>query len=152
MVLKVKINENTLKNMYRFRIRLDFRAEGKTGHFFFGSKSCVEVAKDVRDEQVSLYQNASYSGLSFQDFDTSLDIYLVKEDIRRKKQEAAYAPLLMTVTADHLEDISTLLWKPELKKIDILGPDNIHLEKSEIESLINRISKDFQQEVNERGH
>lgn len=141
--MKVKINEETVKHKLRFRIRLDFRGEEKAGRFFFGSKTSAEMANDVRKEQINQLKNVPLKGLTFEDLDQTQDIYFLQEDDHHRKQEAAYAPLVITVKAEHIEDVFPLLFRPEFKKIEVLGPENVHLERYELERLLYSICQDF---------
>lgn len=146
-LIKVRINDELLSGKLKFRIRLDFRAEEKSGRFFFGGKTSEAMAEEVREQQVGLLKNVPLQGISFEDFDASMDIYLVNEGDQRRKQEVAYAPLLVTIKADNIEDVFPLLLRPEFKKIEALGPESITIERLELERLMYTISKNFKQEI-----
>jgi len=146
-LIKVRINDETISAKLKFRIRLDFRAEEKSGRFFFGGKTSEAMAEAAREQQMGLLKHVPLQGISFDDFDAGMDIYLVKEEVHRRRQEVAYAPLLITFKADHVEDVFPLLFRPEFKKIEVLGPENISLERLELERLLYSFSKNFQQEI-----
>ncbi len=151
-MIKVRINDETVSWKLKFRIRLDFRAEEKSGRFFFGGKTSEAMAEAVREQQMALLKNVPLQGITFDDFDASMDIYLVNEGDHRRKQEAAYAPLLVTCKADNIEDVFPLLLRPEFKKIEVLGPDSINIERLELERLLYSIFKSFENEVSNTEH
>ncbi|MGI5901032.1 MAG: hypothetical protein ACOX7U_00985 [Desulfitobacteriia bacterium] len=137
--MRVRINNELIRGKLRFRIRLDFEAEEKTGRFFFGGKSCEEMAELVRKEQINLLQNIPLPGIIIEDFDDSLEIYVLNSGEQRRKKEIAYAPLKITLQADYLESIFPLLLRPEFKKVEVLSPENLNLDKLELERLLYAI-------------
>ncbi|HHV64243.1 MAG TPA: hypothetical protein GXX46_04105 [Peptococcaceae bacterium] len=146
-LVKIKINDETISGKIKFRLRLDFRAEEKSGRFFFGGKSSEVMAEAVREQQMGILKNVPLQGLTFEDFDASMDIYLVNEGDLSRKKEVAYAPLLVTVSANNLEDIFPLLLRPEFKKIEVLEPESITIERLELERLLYSLYKNFKQEL-----
>lgn len=148
-MIKVKINDETISEKLRLQVRLDFRAEEKSGRFFFGGKTSEAMAETLREQQMGLIKNVPLQGLTFEHFDASMDIYLVEEGDQRRKREAAFAPLVITLKADSIEDVFPLLLRPEFKKIEVLGPDNIKITKVELERLLYTIFKNFQEKRNQ---
>jgi hypothetical protein len=146
-LIKVRINDETASEKLRLKIRLDFRAEEKSGRFFFGGKTCEAMAEAIREQQLGLLKNVPIQGVVIEDFDASMDIYLVNEGDHRRKQEVAYAPLLITIQADNIEDIFPLLLRPEFKKIEVLGPESINIRRLELERLLYSIFKNYQREI-----
>ena len=130
------------KDKLRIRIRMDFRGEEEIGRFFFGSKSSEFMAKKARDEQIELLKNIPIQGIDFEKFDASLDVYFIQEqDKKGRKKEIAYAPVLITFTADRLEDVIPLLTNRTLRKVEIISPEKITLEKSALEGLLYSFHK-----------
>jgi len=146
--LKVRINNELLPGKLKFKIRLDFRAEEKSGKFFFGGKSSELMADKVREQQMGILKNVPLQGIAFEEFDAGMDIYLVNEGDHRRKKEVAYAPLLVTFQANNIEDIFPLLFRSEFKKVEVIGPENINLEKLELERLLYAVFKNFNKEIN----
>ncbi len=146
-MIKVRINDETTSEKLKLRIRLDFRAEEKSGRFFFGGKTSEAMAEAVREQQMGLLKNVPIQGVVIEDFDASMDIYLVNEGDHRRKQEVAYAPLLVTIKADDIEDVFSLLLRPEFKKVEVLGPENINIRRLELERLLYSIFKSYRQEI-----
>lgn len=139
--MKIKINNETLAEKLLLKIRLDFKAQEKAGRFFFGGKTGEAMAETVRQQQVGLLKNLPLQGIVLEDFDTSLDIYLVAESDHGRRQEAAYAPLVLTLKADSMEDVLPLVIRPEFRKIELLEPDKISLDKKQAERLLYSISR-----------
>ena len=146
--MKIKINEEMVTEKFRVRIRLDFRAEEKSGRFLFGGKTNEAMAEAVREQQMNLLKNVPLQGITLQDFDNSMKVYLVADEINRRSRESADAPLIITLKADNIEDILPFLLKPEFRKIEILGPENTNLTKQEMERLLFSISKLFHLRTN----
>lgn len=146
--MKIRINEEMVTEKFRVRIRLDFRAEEKSGRFLFGGKTNEAMAEAVREQQMNLLKNLPLQGITLQDFDNSMKVYLVADEINRRSREAAYAPLIITLKADNIENILPFLLKPEFRKIEILGPENTNLTKQEMERLLFSISKLFHLRTN----
>lgn len=142
-LIKVKINDETNPEKVKliFRVRLDFRAEEKSGRFFFGGKTSEAMAEDVRNEQMTLLKNVPLQGITFDSFDDKMDIYRVLEGDNKKKQEVAYAPLVVTFKTDGIEHVFPLLHNPAFKKIEIISPENMSINKLELERLLFLISK-----------
>jgi len=145
-LIKVRINEDTPVRL-KLRIRLDFRAEEKSGRFFFGGKTSEAMAQAVREQQMGLLKHVPLQGISFEDVDASLDIYVVNEGDQRNKKEAAYAPLIITLKAEHLEDVFPLLFRPEFKKVEVLEPSNVSMERMDLERLLYMMFNSFKQEI-----
>ncbi len=146
-MLKVKINNELAAGKLKFKMRLDFRAEEKSGRFFFGGRSNEAMAEAIREQQTALLKNVPLQGINFEEFDASMDIYLVNEGDLHRKREVAYAPLLITFVADHIEDVFPLLFRPEFKKIEVIGPENVNIERLELERLLYAIFKNFYEQI-----
>jgi len=150
-LLKVRINNELVPGKLRFKIRLDFRAEAKNGKFFFGGKPCEVMAEKIREQQMGLLKNVPQQGIVFEDFDAGMDIYLVNEGDQRRKKEVAYAPLLLTLVADNIENVFPLILRPEFKRLEVLGPENIRLERMELEKLLYAFFNSFSREMEKWG-
>ncbi|AFQ43108.1 MULTISPECIES: hypothetical protein [Desulfosporosinus] len=146
--MKIRIGDELLTEHIRVRIRVDFRGESKTGRFFFGGKSKELVAETMREQQVALLRNVPLQGIIIEDIDLSLDIYTVAEENgRRHHDEVAYAPIILTLRVENIDDLLPFLVKPEFRKIEFLSPENISLHRLDMERLLFRLSQSFQQEL-----
>jgi hypothetical protein len=145
--MKIRIGDELLIEHIRVKIRLDYRGEAKNGRFFFGSKSREEMAETMREHQVALLRNVPFQGISIEDVDLSLDVYTVLEGDGRRHNEVAYAPIILTLRVENLDDLLPLIIKPEFRKIEFLSPETISLHRLDLERLLFRISQSFVQEL-----
>ena len=146
-MMKIKIGNELLIEHVRVRIRMDYRGEARSGRFFFGGKSNEQMAETMREQQVALLRNVPLQGILIEDVDLSLDIYIVSEGDGKRVHEVAYAPIVLTLRIENLDDILPLLIKSEFRKIEFLSPENITLHRLDMERLLFRISQSFQQEL-----
>lgn len=145
--MKIKIGDELLIEHVRVRIRLDFPGEAKNGRFFFGGKSKEEMAEIIREQQVALLRNVPFQGVMIEDVDLNQEIYVVSEGDGRRTREIAYAPIILDLRIENLDDLLPLLIKPEFRKIEFLSPETISLHRLDMERLFFRLSQAYQQEV-----
>ncbi|AFM40780.1 hypothetical protein Desaci_1793 [Desulfosporosinus acidiphilus SJ4] len=145
--MKIRIGDELLTEHVRVRIRLDFKGEARSGRFLFGSRSKEQVAEATREQQVAVLRNVPLQGIMIEDVDLSLDVYTVSQGSGRRTQDFAYAPIILTLRVENLDDLLPLLIKPEFRKIEFLSPENITLHRLDMERLLFRLSQSFQQEV-----
>ncbi|NLK01156.1 MAG: hypothetical protein GX318_07965 [Clostridia bacterium] len=126
------------------RVRFDYRGE-KTNRFIFGGKSPDRLAEDAREHRAALLRNIPIQGITIEDINMDVDVYVVYEE--ETGREVAYAPLELTIRADMLEDVVRFISCQEFRKIEILEPDQLHLTSNEIERILYKMS----QELNEFG-
>lgn len=143
--MKIRIGEEVLTEHMRVLVRLDFRGEPKNGRFFFGGKRKEEVAELFRDQQVALLRNVPLQGIVIEDFDLSLDIYTMTETKGRKSREAAYAPVILKLRLQNLDDLLPVLLKPEFRKIEFISPEEVTIHRLDLERLLFRLSQAYQQ-------
>jgi len=145
--MKIRIGNELLTEHVRVRIRLDYSGESRNGRFFFGGKSKEQMAETMREQQVALLRNVPLQGVLIEDVDLSIDVYSVTGGEVRRKHEVAYAPIILTLRLENLDDLLPLLIKPEFRKIDFLSPENISLHRLDMERLLFRLSQAFQHEI-----
>lgn len=145
--MKIRIGNEVLNEHIRVKIRLDYKGEGKSGRFFFGGKSREEIAEQVREQQVAVLRNVPLQGIFIEDIDLSLDLYIVSESDGRKKHEVAYAPVVLVLRLENLDDLLPLLIKPEFRKIEFLSPENLAIHRLDAERLFFRMSQCLQEEI-----
>lgn len=150
--MKIRIGNELLTEHVRVRIRVDYRGESKHGRFFFGGKSKELMAETMREQQVALLRNVPLQGIIIEDVDLSLDIYAVDEGEGRRTHEVAYAPIILTLRIENLDDLLPLLIKPEFRKIEFLSPETVSLHRLDMERLLFRLSQAFQQEIKSIEH
>ena len=145
--MKIRIGEEVLTEHLRVRMRLDYRGEQRNGRFFFGGKTKEQVAELVREQEVAMLRNVPLQGLILEDVDLSLEVYRVIETIGRRPREVAYAPILLTLRLESIEELLPLLLRPEFRKIEFLSPDNVNIHRLDLERLLYRFSQAYQQEI-----
>jgi len=145
--MKIRIGNELLTEHVRVRIRLDYSAESQSGRFFFGGKTKEQMGEKMREQQVALLRNVPLQGIFIEDVDLSLDVYAVTEVDGRRTHEVAYAPIILTLRIENLDDLLPILIKPEFRKIDFISPENISLHRLDMERLLFRLSQSFQQEI-----
>ncbi|AGA69787.1 hypothetical protein Desdi_2363 [Desulfitobacterium dichloroeliminans LMG P-21439] len=145
--MKIRIGNEELTEHIRVRIRLDFRGEGKSGRFIFGGKSREEIAEQVREQEVALLRNVPLQGIFLEDIDLSLDLYIVNETDGRRKREVAYAPIILTLRIENLDDLLPLVVKQEFRKIEFLSPENLQIHRLDVERLFFRVGQQIQEEI-----
>jgi len=146
-MMKIRIGNELLTEHIRVRIRVDYRGESRSGRFFFGGKSKEQMAETMREQQVALLRNVPLQGIFIEDVDLSIDVYAVSEPDGRHTHEVAYAPIILTLRIENLDDVLPFLIKPEFRKIEFLSPENISLHRLDMERLLFRLSQTFQQEI-----
>lgn len=150
--MKIKIGEEMLTEHIRVRIRMDYKGEGKNGRFFFGGKSKEEMAEQKREEQVALFRNIPLQGIVIEDIDLSLDVYSVSESEGRKNREYAFAPVILSLRVDNLDDLLPLVLRSEFRKIEFLSPENLEVYRLDAERLLFRVHQLIQEEIKKLEH
>ncbi|MCL6559859.1 MAG: hypothetical protein K6U74_13900, partial [Firmicutes bacterium] len=89
----------------------------------------------------SLLRYVPIQGIHIEDVDLSLDIYTVYDDVNN--QEVAYAPVVLQLTADTLEDLVRFVARDDFRKIEIIAPPALSLNKHEVERLMFRVFEEF---------
>lgn len=125
----------------RVKVRLDYKGYQKPSKFFFGGKNLEEAAEEVREQQVSMLRNVPLQGISIEEVDMSGDVYVVFDEIANA--DVAFAPVILTISADSLEDIVRFIAREEFKKVEILHPDSMTLSRIEIERVLFRVSEEL---------
>lgn len=145
--MKIRIGDEILSEHIRVRIRLDFKGEGKSGRFLFGGKSKEEIAEQTREQQVALLRNVPLQGIVIEEFDLNLDIYTVSESDGRRSREIAYAPVILALRLENIDDLLPLIIKPEFRKIEFLSPENLNIYRLDAERLFFRVHQLMQEEI-----
>ena len=140
-MVKTKVGDESVNMLIRVKIRLDYKGLQKPGKFFFGGKNTEEVADEIRDQQVAMLRNVPLQGITIEEVDMSGDVYTVFDEIINS--QVAYAPVVLTVTSDSLEDVIRFIAKEEFRKIEILEPDNMILNQNDIERVLFRVSEEL---------
>ncbi|NMA69385.1 MAG: hypothetical protein GX958_08205 [Desulfitobacterium sp.] len=145
--MTIRIGNEVLTEHIRVKIRLDYRGEGRSSRFIFGNRRGEEIVEQIREQEVALLRNVPMQGLFLEDIDLSIDPYTVNESDGRRKREVTYAPVVITLRFENIDDLLPLVTKPEFRKIEFLSPENLNIHRLDIERLFFRVSKILQEEI-----
>ncbi|OQA06967.1 MAG: hypothetical protein BWY65_02042 [Firmicutes bacterium ADurb.Bin373] len=126
-----------------FKVRLDFSGAGKPGRFLFGGKPIDKAAEEAREQQIAIFRNVPLQGMHIIDIDVTADVYTVYDDLNNS--DTAYAPLILTIKADALENIIRFIARDDFRKIEILDPAYISLNHAEIERLLFKVHEEMKE-------
>ncbi|HHY71027.1 MAG TPA: hypothetical protein GX519_05100 [Thermoanaerobacterales bacterium] len=144
-MVKVKLGDDILQSKIRFKVRFDFKGEYKPGRFLFGGKSIEQVAQESREEQIALLKNIPVQGVSFIDYDISLEPYVVYDESVGEK--VAYAPAEITLNADSVEDIVRFVMREEFRKLEILEPSQMLVTNNDLERILFRMNEELRSQL-----
>ncbi|WP_211230144.1 hypothetical protein [Desulfovirgula thermocuniculi] len=125
----------------RARVRLDFKGVPQKGRLFWGNKPVEKVAEEAREQQVTYWRHVPIQGVHISDVDMGLEVYTIYDDV--SDSEVAYAPVVLEVIADSLEDLVRFVVREDFRKIEIISPTSLTLGKHEMEKLMFRIFEEF---------
>ena len=128
-------------NNIKVKVRLDFKGSARQGRFFFGGKPLEKVAEEIRDQNVAMYRNIPIQGVAIDHIDMGTEVYTMTDEV--SGSEAAYAPVILDVSADYLEDVIKFIAREDFRKVEIMSPDTLTLNKSEIERMLFRMSEEI---------
>lgn len=138
--------KGALDKPIKVKIRLDFRGNSKPGRFMFGGKSQEKSAEEAREQQVGLFRNIPMQGIYIEDIDLSMDVFTIFEDTINN--EVAYAPVILTISSDTLEDVIPFIAREEFRKIEILEPKNLSLARQDTERLLFKVHQQLKRHIN----
>ena len=121
----------------RLRVRFDYIGRGN-GKKLFGNKGSEQVAEEIRQHKVSQIRNVPVQGIHIEDIDMSQEVYSVIDEITGRR--ICYAPVIITFSADSLEDVLRFIMKEEFRTIEIIQPEQLELSRIELERLLLRIN------------
>ena len=119
------------------KVRLDFKGDGKPGRLLFGGKPSDKAAEEAREQQVAIFKNVPLHGVQIMDIDLTTEVYTVSDDLTGAT--TAYAPLVLTIQADSLENIIRFITREDFRKVEILDPAYVTLNHYEIERLLFKV-------------
>ncbi|MEN6327221.1 MAG: hypothetical protein ABFD18_13605 [Syntrophomonas sp.] len=124
----------------RMRVRFDYIGKAKAGKLW-GSKSGEQIAEELRQHKASLIRNVPIQGIQIEDLDMSQEVYSIYDDILGKSIH--FAPVTICFTASSLEDAIKFTMKEEFRTIELIEPQEILLNKSEIEKLTLKVNEEL---------
>ncbi|MGI5881270.1 MAG: hypothetical protein ACOX6L_11960 [Syntrophomonadaceae bacterium] len=124
----------------RMKVRFDYRGRAQQGKLF-GGKTGEQVAEEIRQNKISLIRNVPIQGIYIEDIDMGLETYSVVDEITGKL--ISYAPVIITLNADTIEEVLKFTMKDEFRTIEIINPEEITLSKIDLERLLLKISEEL---------
>lgn len=124
----------------KFKMRLDFVAESKSGKLF-GNKGSVEQAEELRQQKVSLLRNIPVQGINIEDINMDHEIYTIIDEYSNKV--SYYAPVYILFSADSLENAVKFTMKEEFRTIETVDPEQIILSQMETVRLIQNVNEEL---------
>lgn len=125
----------------RVKVRLDFKGTAKPGRFIFGGKPTEKVAEETREQQVAMFRNVPMQGVKINDIDMGMEVYTVYDDVNNV--EVAYAPVILDIAADSLEDVMKFVAREDFRKIEILAPNVLTMHRYDVERLMFKVSEEI---------
>ncbi len=129
----------------KVRIRLDIKGQSRPGRFLFGGKPMVKVAEEAREQQVAVFRNVPIQGVHIDDIDMSIDVYTVRDDVRNS--EVAYAPVILSITAENIEDLLRFIAREDFRKIEVIEPGGVVLNRHEMERLLFKFHEEMKSQM-----
>ncbi|MGB9885933.1 MAG: hypothetical protein ACPLRW_02935 [Moorellales bacterium] len=126
----------------RLRIRLDYRGVARK-RFLLGSRNSQQVAEDTREQKVNLLRNLPLQGIEIEQVDMQVSPYTLYDEAQGA--EITYAPVVLTLRAESLEDVVRFLFWEEFRKVEILEPEELLLDRHQLERLLFRIGEGAQE-------
>jgi hypothetical protein len=125
----------------RVRARFDYRGEGKQGRVFTKGKEGEQVAEEIREQKAIVLRNLPIQGVHIEEINMDSEIYTVRDELSNR--EVAYAPIEVVLDTDSIEDLIPFLLRDEFRKIEVIAPSEIVLDKHDVERIIYRISEEM---------
>ena len=144
-MVRVKIGDELVQSKIRFKVRFDFKGEYRPGKFLFGGKTIEQAAQENRDEQMALLRNLPIQGASIEDYDMTLDPYMTFDE--QLGERIAYAPAMLTIIADSVEDMVRFVMREEFRKMEILEPSQMTITSNDLERILFRMSEELRSQM-----
>ncbi len=125
----------------RLKVRFDYRGEGKQGRLFSRWKDGQEVAEEIREQKAILLRNIPIQGVKIEEINTNGEVYVVYDE--NSGREVAYAPVEVVLEADTIEDVIPFLLRDEFRKVEVLSPSRITLDKYQVERIIYKMNEEL---------
>ncbi|HAG11002.1 MAG TPA: hypothetical protein DCK76_06385 [Desulfotomaculum sp.] len=122
------------------KVRLDIKGVARPGRFLFGGKTMDKAAEEAREQQVTLLRNVPIQGIHIDDIDLGIEIYTIYEE--SSGFEVAYAPVILQLTVDSLEDLIRFTMREDFRKVEISSPNALSLHRNDLERLLFAIAEE----------
>lgn len=129
---------NSKQTPIRARIRLDYGIEARRG--WFGNRHPERDAETIREEKITLLRNLPMQGLEIEGAEGSADVYAVTDEATGR--QVVYAPVILIVRAERLEDLLALAVLKEVRKVEVTEPEQLTLDTEEMQHLLFRAGQE----------
>jgi len=99
------------------------------------------MAEEAREQKAILLRNIPIQGVRIDEVNTNSEVYVVNDEANGR--EIAYAPVEFILEADTIEEVIPFLLRDEFRKVEVLSPEEILLEKYQVERIIYRINEEL---------
>ncbi|MGE5509518.1 MAG: hypothetical protein ACM3RP_13695 [Chitinophagales bacterium] len=144
-MVKGREGEGFLGVNIKARVRFDFRGRPQAYRLFHGAKRATEVAAETRERELALLRNLPLQGIRVLEVDTSPEVYQVSDPVTG--EEVGYAPVIIEVEADAIEDLVRFILREEFRKIEVLEPAEILLSHWDAERFLYRMGEEMKQQI-----
>lgn len=144
-MVKVKLGDDVIQSKILFKVRFDYRGEYKPGRFLFGGKPIEQMAEENREEQVTLLKNIPVQGVAFKDYDITTEPYVVFDD--NLGERVAYAPAMITVHADSIEDMVRFIMREEFRKLEVIEPSQMLITNKDLERVLFKMNEELRKRL-----
>lgn len=100
-----------------------------------------KIAEEAREQNVAVLRNIPIQGITILDIDIGTEVYTFYDEMTNT--ESAFAPVILDVAADSVEDLLKLVAREDFRKIDIISPQVINMERFETEKLLFRVAEEI---------
>lgn len=144
-MVKVKLGDELIQSKIRFKVRFDFKGEYRPGRFFFGGKTIEQSAIDKREEKIALMKNIPLQGVTLEDYDLSLEPYVLFDETLGER--VAYAPAIIVMSADTIEDIVRFVMREEYRTMEVLEPTQMILTNVDLERVFFKMNEELKNQL-----
>ncbi len=139
-----EINIGDKKQAVKFRIRFDYQGRPKPAKFFLGGRNSESVAENVREQQMAMWRNIPIQGVKIENIDMG-EVYTVNDE--DADGEIAFAPMELLVTADNVEGLVRFIVREEFRRIEILEPETVEMDKQVLEKLFFKMNEEMKTQM-----
>jgi hypothetical protein len=125
----------------KLKVRFDYKGRQQNTRFPFRAKSPEQAAEQIREQKTALLRNVPVQGIQIEDIDMGGDIYTVYDDFTGSS--VSFAPVVIRFNADTIEDAVQFIMKEEFRKVEVLEPEQMVLDKLDIERVLFRINEEL---------
>ncbi len=123
-----------------FKVRFEYEIPVKTGGLFSKRKDFKQEAEAIREKKINILEKVPVKGIRILEIDPHHEIYIKDEE----GGKTACAPVEILFEAETLEDAIPFLLSKDFCGVILQYPGRINLSQHEFERVIERISRELQ--------